>query len=150
MRKLFLFLALSLTTLTIQAQSINWISFNEALEAQKNDPKPIFVDAFTSWCGPCKMLDANTFSDQGVIEYINKNYYAVKFNAEGNETINYKGVKYTNPGFDSDRKHKNATHDFTEFLRIPGYPSMVIFDDKGNVNKTIVGYQTPEKLLNQI
>ncbi|MTG96969.1 MULTISPECIES: thioredoxin family protein [Myroides] len=150
MKKIFLLFTISMLSFTLQAQEIKWMTFNEATEAQKKNPKPIFMDAFTEWCTPCKMLDKMTFTDSKVVEHINKNYYAVKFNAEGNEEINHKGNKYTNPGFDPERKNKNATHDFTMFLRIPGYPSMVIFDSKGEVTKTIVGYQTPEKLLNQI
>lgn len=150
MKKLFLLLTIAFLGLTANAQEIKWMTFNEAIAAQKKDAKPIFMDAFTDWCGPCKMLDKNTFSDAKVIEHINKNYYAVKFDAEGNEDINYKGTKYTNPGYNSERKGRNATHDFTMFLRIPGYPSMVIFGAKGEVTKVIVGYQTPQQLLQQI
>ncbi|MDM1395645.1 thioredoxin family protein [Myroides odoratimimus] len=150
MKKLFLLLTITFLGLTANAQEIKWMSFNEAIAAQKKEAKPIFMDAFTEWCGPCKMLDKNTFSDAKVIEHINKNYYAVKFDAEGNEEINYKGTKYTNPGYNSERKGRNATHDFTMFLRIPGYPSMVIFGTKGDVSKVIVGYQTPQQLLQQI
>ena len=55
------------------------------------NPKKIFIDAYTVWCAPCKMLDKNTFANKDVANYINKNYYAVKFNAEGNETIKFDG-----------------------------------------------------------
>ena len=36
------------------------------------------MDVYTKWCGPCKMMMANTFTNANVIEYINANYYAVK------------------------------------------------------------------------
>ena len=49
------------------AQKINWMSMDEALAAQKTTPKKIFMDVYTTWCGPCKMLDKNTFSNKGVI-----------------------------------------------------------------------------------
>lgn len=147
MKKLFFLFAIALLSLSMNAQEIKWMTFNEAIAAQKKEAKPIFMDAYTDWCGPCKMLDKNTFSDSKVIEHINKNYYAVKFDSEGNEEINYKGEKYTNPGYNSNRKGRNATHDFTMFLRIPGYPSMVIFDGKSEVSNVIVGYKTPQQLL---
>ena len=89
------------------AQEINWISLDKALELQKTTPKKIFIDAYTVWCGPCKMLDRNTFKNKDVVDYINKNYYAVKFNAQGDEEVTYKGKTYTNPGY-NPAKAKNT------------------------------------------
>ena len=148
MKKLLLVLLLAVGSLaTVQAQEIKWMSLDEALAAQKKKPKPIFMDVYTDWCGPCKMLDKNTFQTKEVSEYISKNYYAVKFNAEGNSEVTYKGTKYTNPKFDAARKGRNAVHDFTMFLKVQGYPSMYILDSKGEVKSPIVGYHTPEQLL---
>ncbi|MHC5308643.1 thioredoxin family protein [Myroides sp. LJL116] len=146
MRKIFLFLAVSLLSLGAYAQEINWMTFDQAVEAQKKNGKPIFMDAYTAWCGPCKMLDKNTFSDPAIVELINTKYNAVKFDAEGTETINYKGQQYTNPNYDANRKGRNATHEFTKFLNIPGYPSMVILGNDLNVSEVIVGYKTPTEL----
>ena len=80
-----------------QAQEIKWMSMNDALEAQKKEPKKIFMDVYTDWCGPCKLLDKKTFHNKDVVSYVNKNYYAVKFNAEGTEEIKYNDFTYTNP-----------------------------------------------------
>ena len=85
---LLLFLILS-TTLNYAQDKIKWMTMNEALEAQKESPKKLFMDVYTTWCGPCKLLDKNTLSHKDVIAFINKNYYAVKFNAEGNEEITF-------------------------------------------------------------
>lgn len=150
MKKIIVLFSLALLSFTAQAQEIKWMSFNEAIAAQKKVAKPIFMDVYTDWCGPCKMLDKNTFSDASVVEHINKNYYAVKFNAEGTEEINFNGKKFTNPNFDTNRKGRNAMHEFTGFLRVPGYPSMIVIDAKGSVAKTIVGYKTPEQLRSDI
>ncbi len=150
MKKILLLLTLTLISFTAQAQEIKWMSFNDAIAAQKKNPKPIFLDAYTSWCGPCKMLDKNTFTDSKVIEHINKNYYAVKFNAEGSEVIEYKGVKFSNPRFDPNRKGSNSMHEFTGYLKVPGYPSMIIFNEKGDIHRTIVGYRSAEQLLPEL
>jgi len=64
-----------------QYSGINWMSLEEAVEAQAKQPKKIMMDVFTQWCGPCKMMMANTFTSEDVIAYINKHYYAVKFDA---------------------------------------------------------------------
>ncbi len=130
----------------IQAQEIKWMSMNDALEAQQTVPKKIFLDAYTSWCGPCKMLDRNTFTNMDVINYINKHYYPVKFNAEGDEVINYKGEKLVNTNFDPERKGRNSTHPFTVEMKVGGYPSLVFLDEEGELLAPIPGYRTPEQL----
>lgn len=146
---LWLFVAI-LATFTTQAQEIKWMTLDEAMAAQKKNPKPIFMDVYTDWCGPCKMLDKNTFSNKEVADYINANFYAVKFNGEGNNEVNYKGKKYANPNFNPDRKGRNSVHEFTMFLKVEGYPSMYILDSKGDIDKVIVGYYQPEQLMAEI
>lgn len=147
MKKILLTLFIALGTLAVNAQEVKWLSMDEALAAQKKKPKPIFMDVYTDWCGPCKMLDKNTFQDKTVADYINANYYPVKFNAEGNSEITYKGKKYTNPQFVEGKKGRNGIHEFTMLLQVRAYPSMMIFDEKGEVKSPIVGYHNPEKLL---
>ena len=83
MHKLKYILILFLVSVFVNAQEINWLTMNEALAKQKEQPKKIMIDMYTVWCGPCKMLDRNTFSNKKLAEYVNANYYAVKFNAEG-------------------------------------------------------------------
>ena len=147
MHRIFLLSFLFLfTTVGLTAQEINWMSMNEALEAQKKEPRKIFMDAYTVWCGPCKMLDKNTFSNNDVAEYINENYYPVKFNAEGQEEIKYMERTFKNPGFDPNRKGRNSTHEFARALKITGYPSLVFFDEAGKLIGPIPGYRTPQQL----
>ena len=122
------------------------MSMNEALAAQKENPKKIFMDVYTKWCGPCKMLDRNTFSNKDVIKFINENYYAVKFDAEGTEEILYQDFTYTNPNYQEGRKGRNATHFFADALNISGYPSLAFFKEDGVIIQAITGYKTPEQL----
>ena len=130
----------------VQSQTIEWMSLAEALEAQKKEPKKIFMDVYTDWCGPCKLLDKNTFQNPDVSNYIRTHYYAVKFNAEGQEEINFFDQTYTNPKFDPNRKGRNATHQFTQFLGVKGYPTMVFFSETGDPIMPVVGYQKPQQL----
>lgn len=145
MKSFFLLLAF-LTIASVNAQKINWMTMNEALAAQANEPKKIFMDVYTKWCGPCKMLDRNTFSNKNVIAYVNKHYYAVKFNAEGTEEITYQDFTYSNPNYKPERKGRNATHFFADALRLQGYPSLVFFENDGNLIQALPGYKTPEQL----
>lgn len=150
MKNFLILFSFVLLSFTVQAQEIKWMSFNEAIAAQKKVAKPIFMDVYTDWCGPCKMLDKNTFSNPKLAEHINQNYYAVKFNAEGNEQIEFSGKTFSNPNFNPNRKGRNAMHQFTGYLRVPGYPSMVVLDEKGNIAKSIVGYRTADQLMSEI
>jgi len=118
----------------------------EALTAQEKAPKKIILDAYTTWCGPCKMLDKNTFSNKNVIKYINDNYYAVKFNAEGNETVNYQDFEYTNPNYVPGRKGRNSQHLFAHALKVRAYPSLVFFEEDGTLIQAVAGYKTPQQL----
>jgi thioredoxin-related protein len=150
MKKLFLALFLVVTSFATNAQEIKWMTLDEALAAQKKAPKPIFMDVYTDWCGPCKMLDKQTFHDKLVVDYITANYYAVKFNAEGNSEVNYKGVKYLNPQFVADRQGRNAAHEFGQVLKIQGYPTMVVFDKKSDIANSIVGFRNTDQLMEEL
>ena len=88
------------------AKGIKWLTIEEAQEAAKKDPRPLFVDVYTNWCGPCKMLDRNTFSDPRVAEYVNRNFHPVKFNAESGDPVTWKGE----PGFRSGTHGRPQRH----------------------------------------
>ncbi|WP_308992920.1 thioredoxin fold domain-containing protein [Mariniflexile litorale] len=136
-----------LTSISSIAQEINWVTLEKAVELQKKTPKKIMMDVYTNWCGPCKMLDKNTFQNPDVVKYVNANYYAVKFNAEGNDNITYKGKTYSNPGYKPEMaSRRNANHELSHYLQIQAYPTIVFMDEKGDVIAPIKGYQTPPQL----
>ncbi|WP_370390755.1 thioredoxin family protein [uncultured Winogradskyella sp.] len=129
------------------AQEINWMTIEEAVALQKNEPRKIFMDVYTNWCGPCKMLDKNTFHNPDVVDYINTNYYAVKFNAEGNSEVSYKGKTFSNPNYDPAKANRrNSAHEFTRYLRVTAYPTMVFFDEEANFIAPISGYMKPRQI----
>ena len=150
MKKLILSFVLIAFCFAANAQDIKWLSLNEALILQKKTPKPIFMDVYTDWCGPCKMLDAKSFKEKAFVAHISKNYYAVKFNAEGNADITFNKKKYSNPDFKAGQKGRNSTHQFAEFLTLEGYPTMIVFDKKGAISKNIVGYRTADQILAEL
>ena len=55
-----------------QEAKINWMTVEEVTEAMKSDPRPIMMDVYTTWCGPCKMMMANTFTNENLIKYETK------------------------------------------------------------------------------
>ncbi|AJR02299.1 thioredoxin family protein [Siansivirga zeaxanthinifaciens] len=148
MKKIIYTLVLNfLISLSIHAQEIHWVTLNEALELQKKTPKKIMMDVYTNWCGPCKMLDKNTFHNADVAKYVNEHYYAVKFNGEGNDVVTYKNNTYANANYNPElANRRNSVHDFARYLKISAYPTVVFFDEKGEVITPIRGYQTPPQI----
>ena len=143
---LFMFLGLFISAMGF-SQEINWVSLDEALKLQKKEPKKIIMDVYTNWCGPCKLLDKNTFHNKDVVDYVNKHYYAVKFNGEGNEVVKYSGKTFSNANYNPDlANRRNSVHDLTRFLKVNAYPTIVFFNDDSAVLTAVKGYQNPQQL----
>jgi len=126
-------------------EEVKWYSMQEAFDLQKKHPKKILVDVYTDWCGWCKRMDDNTFSNEAVAKYMNENFYCVKFNAEGNDTIVFRGQKFVNKSYGKP----HGTHQFTPILvngRI-SYPSYVFLSEKSHGITVVKGYQPTEKWM---
>ncbi len=130
-------------------EGVKWYTVNEAQKMQKENPKDgILIDFYTPWCGPCKMMEKSTFPDKDLAAYLNEHFYMVKFNAEGNEVVEFNGTEYSNPNYDPARGNgRNHMHQFTKANNIPGYPSLVLYDKDLKVKQKLVGYKTAPILL---
>ncbi len=105
-----------------ESKEIKWISIEEAQRLNKENPKEakkIMIDVYTDWCGPCKKMDKKTFTNKRVIKYVNENFHAVKFNAEGSDPLTFNGNVFVNKG---------RNHEFTKYLDITGFPTLSFFD----------------------
>lgn len=142
--KIFLsFLAFLVVTVTSVSAQINWMTLDEAVQASKNEPRKIFVDVYTDWCGWCKRMDATTFKDKGVADALNENFYAVKLDAEQKEAIKFKNKVYEFKAGGSRGSHELAQ----EFLQgRMGYPTVVFLNDKFEVIQPVPGYQDAEAM----
>lgn len=139
-----------LKTSTAQAPSadkITWHTWDEAVVLNKENPKKLFVDLYTDWCGWCKKMDAETFTDPAVIEYMNANYYAVKFNAEQKEDVVFDGrtFKYVPSG-------NRGYHELAAAL-LQGkmsYPSFAYLDGDFSLITVSPGYKDPKAMLPEL
>lgn len=121
------------------------MSLNEALEAQRNQPKKILINFYADWCKPCKEMDTQTYSQPIISEFINANYYPVKFNAESAEPIEIFGRTFTNAEF-SEGKKRNSLHDFTKFMNVSSVPSLVFIDEQAMPITILNGMLTAKEL----
>ena len=77
------------------AAEIHWITSIDELQAKMaKQPRKVYMDVYTDWCGWCKKMDATTFSNKNVVNYMNTNYYCFKFNAERKDTLHFQGQSY--------------------------------------------------------
>lgn len=132
---------------SIYSQKVNWVSIEEAKKLIEKEPRKIIMDVYTNWCGPCKMLDKHTFGHPDVANYINENYYAVKFNAEGDSTVEFNDSTFINPNYNPAKANtRNAQHEFARYLGVSAYPTLVFFDSELNVIAPISGFFKPKQI----
>ena len=129
-------------SIDLKAQKINWVSFEEAIEKSQTNPKKIIIDIYTDWCKWCKVMDNNTFANPIIAKYINDNYYAVKFDAESTEAVNFKGQEFTN-----QNRGNRSPHDLAIALLNGkmGYPSYVFMNEEHQIITVVQSYLPPEK-----
>lgn len=119
---LFLFL---LTTSLVQSAGIQFekISLEEAKTKAKKENKIIFIDYYADWCGPCKWLAKNVFTEAEVGSLFNSNFINLKINADQDDFI---GQEY------------NAN----------SLPTLLFIDSEGNLKKKVVGAVDKQTLIN--
>ncbi|GAB5419266.1 MAG: thioredoxin fold domain-containing protein [Crocinitomicaceae bacterium] len=140
----FLFTNESFAQEESESDGINWISFEEALEASKTEPKMWFIDIYTDWCGWCKRMDASTFQDSLIIEEINANYYAVKLDGECKDDIVV-----------GDRTYSFIASGRRGYNELPAelmggkmsYPTYVFLNEDLGVLTAVPGYKGREDML---
>jgi len=101
----------------------NW---KESLNLAKQQGRRVFIDFYTDWCPPCKKLTRTTFKDKDMVDYFKKeNYILLKVNPE------------------KDNEAEN-------FFKVFSYPTLVVFDVKGNEIDRLLGYRDAKTLINEL
>lgn len=125
------------------AAQVNWHTIDDAAQA-KIGTRIYFVDFYTSWCGWCKKMDRDTFSDPTVQKILNKYYYPVKFDAESKKNVIWNGRVY--PAATSAR---NGLHSFTSAIlgRNVGFPTYAFLRANGTLLQAVPGYFAPNDFV---
>ncbi|HAF47200.1 MAG: DUF255 domain-containing protein [Flavobacteriales bacterium] len=147
MKKLALIVGVLCTTLALAQEKIQWMSIEDAYELTltEENPKKIFIDVYTDWCGWCKRMDKATFQNEEVATYMNEHYYNVKFDAEQKESVEilgntFKFVPQGNRGY-----HELAAALLNGKM---SYPTVVFLNRKFEMLSPVPGYQESLAFMN--
>ena len=99
-------------------------TFAQALAKAKAEGKPLFVDFYAVWCGPCKKMEKQIFTQPEVGEYFNKHFIALQLDAEKPENV-----------------------DVAKTYKVEAFPTLGIFDGEGKALSINVGYMNAQELM---
>ncbi|HNB21156.1 MAG TPA: thioredoxin family protein [Candidatus Melainabacteria bacterium] len=113
----------------IAVNDLMWsTSLATSLNQAKLKRKYVLADMYTDWCGWCKRLDRDTFSNPQMMAYLNSKYVCAKINAEGNAEGRQVAAKY----------------------RVSGFPCGLVFDPSGKFIGKLSGYYKPDEYQNAL
>lgn len=99
-------------------------SFKEIKEKALKENKLIFIDAFTTWCGPCKQMSKNIFTNDTVADYYNKNFVNAKIDMEKDEGV-----------------------ELAKQYDVRCYPNLLFVDGNGNLVHRIAGSMSVKEFV---
>ncbi len=111
---------------TVHGQGIEFFggTWKDALAKAKSEEKLVFVDAYAKWCGPCKVMAKNVFTQQKVGDFFNANFINLKLDMEEADGVS-----------------------FGHLYPVSAYPTLLFLDGDGKLVKKVVGGQQAEGLI---
>ena len=100
-------------------------TWQQAIEKAKKENKYIFLDAYASWCGPCKMMKHKTFTDKAVGEFYNKHFVCV--------------------AIDMEKSGDGPT--LADKFSVEAYPTLIYFHPEGKLIGKTMGFRKPKEFL---
>ena len=102
-------------------------SFSEALAKAKEEGKMVFMDCFTVWCGPCKILAQKVFPLKEVGDFFNEHFVSLKMDMEKGEGV-----------------------ELAKRFHVTSYPTLLVLDSDGNLRHRLSGTRSPRELVTEV
>lgn len=108
--------------------SLSWNTFDQGVSLAKQQNKKLLVDVYTDWCGWCKKMDSDVYTDPSVMRALAAKFVLVKLNAESNNNrVQYQGKQFSEA-------------EFARAVGVSGYPSTLFFDSEGKPITLLPGF----------
>lgn len=107
--------------------SLTWRTFDAGMAEAQRSNKKVLIDVYTDWCGWCKKMDASTYTDKSLTDYLNRHYVVIKMNAERSTTVTYRGREY-------------SERELAASFGVTGYPATVFLTSSGDPITLYPGY----------
>jgi thioredoxin-related protein len=111
-------------------------SWGEVKQKAAEENKMIFIDVYTTWCGPCKKMEKEVYTNDTVAQYFNQNFISVKiqFDSTKNDSKNV-------------RMWRPIAIEFANKYEIEGFPTFLFFNSNGEIINKGLGYHTTSQLI---
>ncbi|MDX1543369.1 MAG: thioredoxin family protein [Christiangramia sp.] len=142
------FIFFCLQAVSAQKSEIEWIGFEQLDDSLKVKSKPVLVYFYTDWCVYCKKMERHAFKNPEIVSAINKEYYAVKMNAESMAPIEFEGQTFIN---EQAKTKRNGVHQIPLILASReddkvSFPTLLVLDRNFRIRKRSFEYMTSERL----
>ncbi len=119
----------------IDTTVISWYPYDQGLKLAKEAGKHIMVDFTAKWCGYCKKMDKETFSNAEVIKFVNSNFVCIKVDGDSQNELDIEGYKIT-----------EANLARSEY-RVTGYPTFWFLKSTSERIGPASGYRPSDQFL---
>jgi thioredoxin-related protein len=131
-----------------EAKSVQWLTFEQLEDSLADKPKKVFIDFYTDWCTYCRKMDKVVFTKPEVIDLLNKDYYAVRFDAETESEVAFGGQTLVN---DQVGKSRNPLHQIAQLLALRdgqfAPPTLVVLDKDFKVTARYFEYMDSKHFM---
>lgn len=115
------------------AAAVQWKAYDAGLNLAKTQQKPVFVEFFATWCGYCKKMDKEVFSNKNVQKLLNQYFVAIRVTESSENEVKYQNNTVTEK-------------QLTSMSGVTGFPTLMFLDTEGNEITKLPGYIGPEEM----
>lgn len=128
--------------------TVNWIDFEQLSDSLAKHPRKVFIDFYADWCAPCLKMQKEVFTDPKIVKKLNEEFYAVKMDVEGTDTIHFGNQKFVNERIN----RRNPVHQIPLLMARQknkpfSLPALVFMDNNFNARARYFQYLSVAQLL---